>query len=140
MGGATALNWAAVGIGINVTKPPELAALNRPVVALNELSPTPVGRSQLLIRLVGAFGRFYRIFQEDPRKIVAEFSRHCATLGQEVTWQVRDQDGTSRRGQAVGIDDTGALLVRPQGTDRLTALTAAEISLGTLSDGAGRQE
>jgi BirA family transcriptional regulator, biotin operon repressor / biotin---[acetyl-CoA-carboxylase] ligase len=110
-------DWAVLGIGVNValdpaTLPPDVAEIAGTLG--RDPSEVEATLAELLDRLD------YRLAEEQPATL-AELRGRDALLGHRVRWQ----DG---EGEAEGIDDTGALLVRlPDG--RTTRLSAGEVTL-----------
>jgi BirA family biotin operon repressor/biotin-[acetyl-CoA-carboxylase] ligase len=88
-----------IGVGCNVTSAPPAA------VCLEELSGAPVDRVALVAALLesldGRVGRW--------EQVAADYRERCATVGQRV--RVETGSGVSE-GDALSIDDAGALVVR----------------------------
>ncbi len=106
------IRQVVVGIGVNVNGtsfPPELADK---ATSLRIASGTLVDRKALLATLLESFDEAYGVWLSDgPAPALAAWRRYAA-FG--VPCRV-DVEGKSASGTAVGIDDTGALLLR---TDR----------------------
>ncbi len=130
-GGATQVNWAVVGIGINTGRFPELKeTIGRQVTSVEEIAGKPVSRAELLADLVAAFADVYALIKAAPTQVLTEFSSQCETMGQQIMWrEVHGAEEITNRGLAVGLDDTGALLVQTVGDQRIRPLRASEVAL-----------
>jgi BirA family biotin operon repressor/biotin-[acetyl-CoA-carboxylase] ligase len=103
---------AVVGVGLNVsTRPDEL-----PVATATSLAVAGAGdidRTSLLLSLLAALGRRYDAWTRsagDPALgVLAEYRRHCVTIGQPV--RVHLPSGEVIEGTAVAVDRDGALVV-----------------------------
>jgi len=97
-----------VGIGLNVsTTPAELPVDTATSLAIEGRE---VDRSGLLAGLLDAFGRRVLDWSGDGgRGPVDEYVRRCATIGQLV--RVHAVDSSLAEGEAVGVDETGRLIV-----------------------------
>jgi BirA family biotin operon repressor/biotin-[acetyl-CoA-carboxylase] ligase len=87
-----------VGLGCNVAAAPPGAA------CLEDLVGAPVGREELLAALLGGLDRRLDRWAD----VAAEYRATCATLGRRV--RIETVSGSSE-GEAVAIDDDGALVV-----------------------------
>lgn len=119
------VNWAVVGIGINVVR--TCNAWDRvatPPAFLSEQVGSRVERGSMLLQILEEFGRRYRTADLSP--VLAEYVQCCDTLGKDVVCSTRN--GTVE-GKAVGIDGSGALLVRVRGSEKVIALDAQAVSL-----------
>ena len=110
--------WAALGVGLNVHTrefPPELAET---ATSLALVAPqTEVGVETVLAALLPELER--RVAGK-PEEVLDAWRKRDALRGRAVSWS--DGEGT-----AVGIDDTGALLVDTGGGE--VALQAGEVHL-----------
>lgn len=102
------VRYAVMGIGLNVNAavselPPQSVSLKK--IARKAVSRVELAR-EFLRQLDGDYARFKK---EGFRGVMAEWEEHSITTGKPVTVQHR---GKSLRGQAVGIDEDGALWVR----------------------------
>jgi len=121
---AEAIRFAVVGFGINCRQtasdfPPELREL---ATSLHLLSGTPVRRADLLLAVLDRIGQ--RI--ADPFEEVREaWAARCLSLGKLIT--VHSANGAQvRQGQALGLDENGALLFRREGGP-VEAITAGDV-------------
>jgi BirA family biotin operon repressor/biotin-[acetyl-CoA-carboxylase] ligase len=116
------LAWAVIGIGINVNHgaddfSPEVRAL---ATSLRIITGRSHRRADLLVALLRAFSnRLARPFAETREAWAAS----SLTLGQRVT--LTTLRGT-RHGQAVGLDPSGALLLRGESGD-VEVITAGDM-------------
>ena len=110
---STSGNVAAVvvGLGLNIHRPPdrpdELAAV---AVDLEDLVGAPVERDALLSLILGELTpRYAELLQSGPLELLTEYRSRCVTIGGEV--RVEQPGDVVVAGTAVGVDDSGALLV-----------------------------
>jgi BirA family biotin operon repressor/biotin-[acetyl-CoA-carboxylase] ligase len=116
-GGASPGRAAAViGIGLNVS----LRADELPVPTATSLvltGATSIDRSLLargvLRSLAGLLGDWYRYGGDPGKGLQTAYVEACDTLGRRV--RVEQADGSALVGEAVGVDDSGRLLVRTDG-------------------------
>lgn len=109
------LDYAVVGIGLNVNLDPSLlqGTLLWPATSLSWMLGRNVSRLELLRALFQTTETRYLALLSGWSPI-AEWTQRLVTLGQQVTVSV---DGAQLEGEAVGVDEDGALLVRrPDGT------------------------
>jgi BirA family transcriptional regulator, biotin operon repressor / biotin---[acetyl-CoA-carboxylase] ligase len=120
------LLYALLGIGLNVNlEPVDLpTGLPMPATSLSHVSGQAVPRLPLLVALARAVEARCQALVEGASP-VGEWASRLSTLGQQVT--VSTQEG-SYDGMAEGVDEWGALLVRPQ-DGRLTRVWAADVAL-----------
>lgn len=106
------LDWAVVGIGLNVNQsrgdfPIEIRAR---AISLRELCHRQVDRVEILVHLTERFFRWYDRFCEGGMEIlVSEWRRRSAILGCAVRVETAGEDYV---GTAVGLEENGALRVR----------------------------
>ena len=124
------LDWAVVGIGVNVTAPadgfpPEISDI---AGALTD-TPAPDGRA----RLAAAIWReFFALYQSLPTgAYMDEYRRRCFVIGRDVT--VVLADGTKTPATAEEIDGECRLVVRYADGTR-SALASGEISIKMQKD------
>jgi BirA family biotin operon repressor/biotin-[acetyl-CoA-carboxylase] ligase len=113
-----AVRSVVVGVGVNLAwpGPPGVGG-----TCLDDLSPhAPVNRDALLAALLAALGPRRRLLDDPDGRllIAAELRRRCATIGRPVSVEL---PGETLVGQAVGIDDTGHLLLDTGGSIRVIA-------------------
>jgi len=117
-----AIRSAIVGIGLNVSQtaadfPPPLGDI---ATSLQIETGQEYRRADLLVTILAALQERYR----DPFETVRQaWSERCFSLGQTIS--VRTPSG-QQVGQAAGLDDNGALLLRCEG-GRVMAITAGDI-------------
>ncbi|MHB1497952.1 MAG: biotin--[acetyl-CoA-carboxylase] ligase, partial [Acidimicrobiales bacterium] len=115
-----AADWAVVvGVGLNVSWAPEGAS------CLDALAGRPVNKDELLNEALGSLRELYGRWDE-----VAELYRErLATLGRQVVVHLASGTGPGDeagiRGQAVGVDSAGRLLVH-------TATGLVEVAAGDV--------
>ena len=119
--GSRLLPWLAVGIGINVHRPPESATFPATTIASHASAPTP---AEMLSYLAEAFDRYFRLWRTNGfAPIRMAWLEHAAGLGQAVTARLPNE---TINGIFQGLDADGALLLAlPDGSTR--AITAGEV-------------
>ena len=122
--------YAVLGIGINVgLNPTEDAEIAGIATSINEAAGRDVSRESLLRQLLMELDDLYRGLtastQGNAASPVAEWSGLLDTIGRRVTAAFRDE---SYQGEAVGVDETGNLLLRLDTGDIMT-LTAGDVTL-----------
>lgn len=120
--------FAVLGVGVNVRlDAAQREEIDQAVVDLAELG-VGAGRNRLLADCLA-----------ELHAVGTRFRRH-GFAGVREAWQQLDAyagrrvvltlpDGRTLRGEAAGVDDSGALCLRPEGGADLVALTCGEISL-----------
>lgn len=109
---AEKLEWLVIGIGLNVNLsrdafPPALREVSTSVAAL---VGHPVDRACLLARIIGALETWYQTWlAEGFAPVISAWRERQVCLGRPVC--VRTGRGEEWRGQALSVDDQGALLV-----------------------------
>ncbi len=109
-----------VGIGINVSWPPELPdELADIAVACNHITEVAVDREDLLIALLRHFDDHYsRLVAGDRSSLLAAWRSRSATLGRRVRVQLAQGE---IEGMAADVTDHGHLVVEtPDGPRRIT--------------------
>jgi len=117
-----AIRFAVVGIGLNVsqTKADFPDALHAIATSLKIETEQDFRRADLLVEMLAAMQRHYREPFEDVRQA---WSERCFSLGQTISVQT---PAGRQIGQAVGLDENGALLLRAE-SGRITPITAGDI-------------
>lgn len=118
------LQYAVLGIGVNVAPPPggfppEIAGIAGAILP----APIPDGRA----RLAAAFlTRFFRLAETlGAAAYMDEYRRRCFVLGKPITVLRGDEQYPA---EAVGVDEDGGLIVRrPDGTREV--LSSGEVSV-----------
>lgn len=117
--------WAVIGIGINLAMPEQLAALiGRPVAALPSLSSE---RNRVMATLLNGLAEAMQVFAEQGFMGFRErWNVLHAYAGQQVV--ILDGDKIVQQGQAIGVDDSGRLLLQAA-TGELSTVLAGDVSL-----------
>ncbi|MCL4312815.1 MAG: biotin--[acetyl-CoA-carboxylase] ligase [Actinobacteria bacterium] len=112
---STLLEFAVVGIGINVACPTSLQEAPADGVDLSmvgwleQMTEEAIDHEQLIKELLIAYEEIYSLAcSPEARAVEEEYRLHCTTLGKEVT--VHTMQG-ELRGLATDIDEDGRLLV-----------------------------
>jgi BirA family biotin operon repressor/biotin-[acetyl-CoA-carboxylase] ligase len=103
---------AVIGIGLNVSlRADELPVPTATSLALEGASTTDrsVIARAILRALEGLLADWYRNGGDPRSGLRTAYVQACATVGQHI--RVEQPDGSVVRGQAVGVDDTGRLMV-----------------------------
>lgn len=106
-----ALARTVTGIGLNVNQtvfPPELSSA---ATSLARETKQTIDRQALFGHILDSLNRV--IFTLDTSEAVGRYAERCTTVGAEVTFE---HEGRPRRGKAVGVDESGRLLIADGGT------------------------
>ncbi|MBR5345407.1 MAG: biotin--[Clostridia bacterium] len=102
------INSVTVGTGLNVWPGAVPEALRAQAGCVADFG-TPPNRRTILVRYLEAFEKWTDVLEKDgPPAIISAVSERCVTIGQ----QVAVSGALSMTGLAVGLDDSGVLLVR----------------------------
>ena len=108
-------SWAVIGIGLNTSV--ELSAMPEELRTTATTLGLPTGKNALPTLL----SRLEFWTQRSPRDVIASWRQRDALLGRKIAW-------ATSSGTAVGIDDSGNLLVQdPDG--QVQSLNAGEVHL-----------
>ena len=127
--------YAVLGIGLNVAlNPQDDEGIAGIATSVNDVAGREVSRESLLRQLLMDLDDLYRrlpVPGQAPGKgnvadPVAEWTTLLDTIGRRVTATFRDE---SFQGEAVGVDETGNLLLRLD-TGKVMTLTAGDVTLG----------
>lgn len=119
------VDWAVIGIGINVAGAPRLTGGRWTPAAVADAPGVAVARADLLVSVLTALSaRVAAWYAGDAAGVLAAFATMDALGGRPVTV---DAPGGAITGTAVGLAEDGALRVRlPDGTER--RLTGGEVT------------
>ena len=122
--------YAVLGIGINVAlNPSDDDEISTIAISVNEATGTEVARESLLRQLLLELDSLYRGLPADGRNPgqtpIVEWSGLLQTVGKRVTATFRNDSIT---GHAIGVDETGNLLLRTDAGETIT-LTAGDVTL-----------
>ncbi|MEW6515686.1 MAG: biotin--[acetyl-CoA-carboxylase] ligase [candidate division FCPU426 bacterium] len=118
---ADRIAFAVCGVGVNVNEAPR-QQVRYPAASLAGLLGRPQPRVPLLQEiLLAADGLYAKALKEGPRPIIDAWQRHALAMGMHI--QVDLPDGSQMTGMGMGVDESGALLVRLENglTRRLTS-------------------
>lgn len=123
---ANSLKHVIIGMGINFSIPQEKfpPELQEKATSLFADSQPTITRNQLIIEI---WNRFFHLLEQTDANYLSVYREKSFVLGKRVTFQQKNQQFT---GKAVGISDTGELLVDLNG--EITALSSGEISLSSI--------
>jgi len=120
------LDYAAVGIGINVNRedfPPELADK---ATSLYLENGRQYKRADIIKRVISLFDEYYGGFvKAGISSFIDEYRRLCVNIGKTVTIH---ENGTSYVAGAIGIGDNGALEVVTEGGEK-RIIESGEVSV-----------
>lgn len=117
--------WAVIGIGINLAMPESLAAvIGRPVAAMPTLQSD---RNKVMAALLSGLTEAAQLFEAEGFRAFRErWNVLHAYAEQQVV--IIDRDTVLQEGRAVGVDDSGRLLLAsPSG--ELSTVVAGDVSL-----------
>ena len=104
----SAIGMAVVGVGVNVSAPPEFDAPQAaPVSSISEVAGRPYARYDLLEPLVAEIVTAINALEQQA-EIITEFRDRCLLTGQTIRFQ---QQGREIQGQCRGIGSQGQLRV-----------------------------
>lgn len=128
---AGSIEWAVLGIGINVWRsavPPELSAS---ATSLEEHGDPP-SRNALIAALLNSLEQRLSQAEKNPEALAADWRRRDVVLGRQVTIYF---GGGPRDGLAVDVDANARLLLRrADGTEEWTAPGEASFSPRAIQD------
>ena len=114
------LEYAVVGIGINVFEAPPASAVDFPATALSAQTVQPVNRVRLLRAILRRLeARYPDLLTPDPLTLHADWTARLVWLGQPVVARTPSGDYT---GRAESVDLDGALVVRLDTGQRVRVL------------------
>ena len=122
------LDYAVLGLGFNITAPPDgwPAELQDVAGALFDDAPPPGARAALASAFIN---EFWALYHGVPKpEYLPEYRARQALLGQTVT--VTPRNGTPRKAEALDIDEDCRLVVRFAGEHNLVPLRGEEVHLG----------
>ena len=122
------LDYAIIGIGINLCQQPEdfPEEIREIAGSLASVSGQEIHRATVAAAMMDALYRMDQQLLTGKESITEQYRRDCITLGQEVS--VIRADGAVRHGTALDIDAEGALLVRyPSG--EIEVVNSGEVSV-----------
>ncbi len=121
------IRYVVSGIGINVNTEEFPEELSDRATSLKQELGRPVKRSLVIAAVAEAFEEYYGLFEEscDMSRLKPSYEEFLANKNQEVC--VLDPKG-AYRGEALGIDDGGSLLVR-RGDGSISQVISGEVSV-----------
>jgi BirA family biotin operon repressor/biotin-[acetyl-CoA-carboxylase] ligase len=115
-----------VGIGLNVDFSPDKPPSPRATALGHHVSAAEGLVDSILAELVGALRvGLDNLRTEPPHNTATAVSAVMSTLGRSV--EVQEPSGETWRGTAQGLDDSGHLLVMPEGSSEVRAVVASDI-------------
>ena len=122
--------YAVLGIGINIAlNPAEDDTISNIATSVNAAADRDIPRESLLRQLLLELDDIYRSLTNGVHSsgegLIAEWSSLLETIGNRVSATFHNE---SINGEAVGVDDTGNLLLRTDSGEVLT-LTAGDVTL-----------
>ena len=124
--GAGELAYAILGVGINADLAPEDLDTERDVTTLRAETGGPVDPTEVVARLHERLTTRAAQVETDAgfAAVLADWRAYDTTLGSRVRVERRSEGPVV--GRAVDVTDTGALSVRPDGTDETVTVTEGE--------------
>lgn len=129
-GESGALDYVAVGIGVNISQTAEDfgAELADIATSLGQYLEHPPRRAEVAAALLAELDRLCADFPEKKESWLEEYRRRCLTVGREVRIL---QPGSALRATALGVEDDFSLRVRrPDGREEI--ISAGEVSVRGL--------
>lgn len=118
--------WMVVGVGLNIDFSADNPPSPRATAVGHHVSVTDGLVDSLCAELVGALRLgLDNLRTESPEATAALVSAVMATVGRAV--EVSEPSGASWRGVAQGLDESGHLLVMPEGSSELRVVVASDI-------------
>ncbi len=116
--------WAVVGMGMNIENAP--AGMDLPATCLKHAGVELISAKIVLSRFIHHFIEWYQLWQDDGFEPVRKYwTNHCYHKGESVEVKIGDE---MHRGEFVGLDETGNLLLKPKGS-AVTIIAAGEVLL-----------
>lgn len=124
--GAGEVAYAILGIGINADLAPDDLDTERDVTTLRAETGVSVDASEVVARLHARLTARVAQVETDTgfATVLSDWREYDTTLGSRVRVERRGEEPVV--GRAVDVTDTGALSVRPDGTDETVAVTEGE--------------
>ena len=122
------VDYAVIGIGINCTQQPEdfPESIRSIAISLKTATQAIVDRPLLAANMLRRLYETDQSLLAGKTRFMEQYRQRCVTLGQAV--RVMDLQG-----QAIGLDDAGALLIRTENGD-LIRVDSGEVSVRGLYD------
>ncbi|MFW5986528.1 MAG: biotin--[acetyl-CoA-carboxylase] ligase, partial [Halanaerobiales bacterium] len=111
------INFAIIGIGINVNQEDFPSALRERATSLRKVSSEKVGRVNLLQSILNEFVFYYNLLPDKQEQLVSCWKERLQLLGQKI---VIESGGKKYRGIAVDISCRGELLLKDNRGDILS--------------------
>ncbi|MEK6778537.1 MAG: biotin--[acetyl-CoA-carboxylase] ligase, partial [Candidatus Deferrimicrobiota bacterium] len=121
------LRHVVIGVGLNVNAEPHdfPEAIRGKTTSLRILSGGTFRRVEVLARFLDSFADCYDIFLSGGFKaLLPEWGRRDALAGKKVLLRYREEEA---RGKALGVDESGMLLFRREGSARTEKVVSGEI-------------
>ncbi len=121
------LRHVVIGVGLNVNAKPHdfPEAIRGKATSLKVLTGRTFRRVEVLARFLDSFADCYDIFLSGGFKaLMPEWGRRDALAGKKVLLRYREEEV---RGKALGVDESGMLLFRREGSARTEKVVSGEI-------------
>lgn len=130
-GDASGQCQVVIGVGVNVAMPAEAAVdVTQPWTDLQRISGRELDRNRILATLINSLVPMLQQFEQQGFEAFREqWQRYNAHQGQQVRLAT---ERFSQQGECVGVDRSGALLLRT--SDGVRAFHGGELSLRPVSD------
>ena len=117
--------WVIVGLGLNIDFPVDAPPSPRATALFHHVAAAEGLVDSLLAALVETLRAGLRNLRTAPPGATAAVSSVMSTLGRSV--EVQEPSGETWRGVAQGLDESGHLLVMPEGSSELRLVVASDI-------------
>lgn len=116
--------WIVIGIGVNVSNPDVSKSDLQGV--MGHLSEAPLSRSEIVSSLLDAFES---IFAQDTVNLPCEqnyYRNNCLSIGTDLI--IKPHGSSEYKAHSIDIDDSYALIVRPEGENDTITVFSGEVS------------
>lgn len=120
--------YVVVGIGINVNTKSFAEDIKDKATSLYIETGKIADRAEITGRVMNAFEKYFEIFMREGslRLLVDEYNNNLININRRVEVQ---ENGSKYTATALGIDENGELLIRPDGDENVKKVMSGEVSV-----------
>ena len=120
--------YVVVGIGINVNTKSFADDIKDKATSLYIETGKIADRAEITGRVMNAFEKYFEIFMREGslRLLVDEYNNNLININRRVEVQ---ENGSKYTATALGIDENGELLIRPDGDENVKKVMSGEVSV-----------